>query len=133
MCFLDGSRCGQQSPSDFFDMHIIRATTPANDIHFRMSRPDINVLARQFIRIAFFEMAQLTQGAMIQRRRVGPKSTDAASPAEPNPDKSGYTVATVIPTLRITSLVTLTHLKPDPLNRHLLMALKGHNHGPLDG
>ena len=60
-------RSSQHGPSDFFDMHIVRAATPAKDIHFRMSRLDINVLARQFIRITFFEMAQLAQGTMIQR------------------------------------------------------------------
>ena len=61
------SRSSQQGPPDFLDMHIVRAATPTKDIHFRMGRSEINVLARQFIRIAFFEMTQLTQGTMIQR------------------------------------------------------------------
>ncbi len=60
-------RSSQHGPPNFLDMHIVRATTPAKDIQFRMSRPEINVLARQFIRITFFEMTQLAQGAMVQR------------------------------------------------------------------
>jgi len=61
-------------------MHIVRAATPAKVIHLRMGRPEINILARQFIRIVRFEMAQLAQGTIAQRSRVGTYFTDAICP-----------------------------------------------------
>lgn len=67
VCFLGGSSGRQQRPSNFLDMHVVRAATPAEDVHFWMSRPDVHVLARQLIRVALFEMAQLAQCAVIQR------------------------------------------------------------------
>jgi hypothetical protein len=35
---------------------VIGATTVAKDIHFRKGRPNFNLLARQFVRLALFEM-----------------------------------------------------------------------------
>ena len=60
------SRGSQKGSPDFLDMHIVRAAASAKHIHIRMGREDINVLARQFIWVAFFEMTQLAQGTMVQ-------------------------------------------------------------------
>jgi hypothetical protein len=69
-CFLGGSCSHQQRPANFLYMYIVRAATSAKDIHFRMNSPDVNVLARQFIGVVFFEMPQLEQGSVIQRLGV---------------------------------------------------------------
>jgi len=66
VCFLRGSGGRQQRLSNLFNMHVVRSAAPAKDVHFWVGRPNVHVLPRQFFRVAFFEMAQLAQGAVIQ-------------------------------------------------------------------
>jgi hypothetical protein len=65
---IEYSGGGQQRPSNFLDMNVVRATTPAEDVHLGKSGPDIDILARQFIGIALFEMAQLAQSSVVKGR-----------------------------------------------------------------